>query len=206
MSDRYVRRGAELLSWGPANKGTAFSNAEREELGLRGLLPAATCEQATQVERALENLRRKEHDIERYVFLASLLERNERLFYRLVIENLEEVMPLIYTPTVGQASQEFAHIFREPRGFYVTAHDRGEIHTLLGNWPHDDVRMIVITDGERILGLGDLGGQRNGDPDREAESVHGGGGHSSLADATGHVRCRDQQRVVAGRSTVPRGE
>ena len=139
------------------NKSTAFSEEERDRYRLRGLLPARVCGQATQIHRVLGNLRRKAHDIERYIFLLALQGRNERLFYRTLIEHIEELMPLVYTPTVGQACKEFAHIFRQPRGLYITPDDRGRIGSLLKNWPETDVRVIVITDGERILGLGDLG-------------------------------------------------
>ena len=112
----------------------------------------------------MENLRRKRYDIERYILLAGLHDRNESLFFRVVTENIEEIMPLIYTPTVGQACKEFAHIFRRPRGFYITPDDRGQIRGLLDNWPAEDVRVIVVTDGERILGLGDLGANGMGIP------------------------------------------
>lgn len=112
----------------------------------------------------MANLRRKAYDIERYVFLLALQGRNERLFHRLVLNNIDEVMPLIYTPTVGQACQEFAHIFRQPRGFYITPGDRGRIREIMHHWPDQDVRMIVVTDGERILGLGDLGANGMGIP------------------------------------------
>ena len=146
------------------NKSTAFSEEERDRYRLRGLLPARVCGQATQIHRVLGNLRRKAHDIERYIFLLALQGRNERLFYRTLIEHIEELMPLVYTPTVGQACKEFAHIFRQPRGLYITPNDRGRIGSLLKNWPETDVRVIVITDGERILGLGDLGANGMGIP------------------------------------------
>ena len=157
-------RGYEILGNSAQNKSTAFSIEEREALGLRGLLPAKIFTQQAQIERVLENLRRKSSDIERYIFLTALQDRNERLFYRTVIDNIEEIMPLIYTPTVGQACKEFAHIFRRARGFYVSPDDRGEIRKILDNWPEDDVRIVVVTDGERILGLGDLGASGMGIP------------------------------------------
>ena len=157
-------RGFDVLHNPKLNKGTAFSRQEREELGLNGLLPAAITSQQTQIKRVLENLRRKTSDIERYIFLFSLQGRNERLFYRLLIDHIEELMPIIYTPTVGEACQKFAHIFREPRGFYITPNDRGRIKDILNNWPEKDIRMIVITDGQRILGLGDLGANGMGIP------------------------------------------
>ena len=138
-------------------KSTAYSHEERQALGIKGLLPHRVTTLDCQAERVLENLRRKHFDIERYIFLSALQDRNETLYYRVIIDNIEEMMPLIYTPTVGQACKEFAHIFRRPRGLYITRENRGEIRSLLDNWPSDDVRVIVITDGERILGLGDLG-------------------------------------------------
>jgi malate dehydrogenase (oxaloacetate-decarboxylating)(NADP+) len=158
------KHGVDLLHDPVLNKGTAFTEAERDRLGLRGLLPARVSTQEVQVARVLENIRRKTSDIEKYIFLISLQERNENLFYRVVMENVEEMMPLIYTPTVGQACQEFGHIFRRPRGLYITHKDRGRIRQLLRNWPYRDIRMIVVTDGERILGLGDLGANGMGIP------------------------------------------
>jgi len=156
--------GFERLTRAEFNKGTAFTEDERERYGLRGLLPAGVSDPKTQEDRAMANLRRKGNDIERYIFLQALAGRNERLFYRLVIDHIDELMPLIYTPTVGQACQEFAHIFRQPKGFYITPDDRGRIRDILKNWPETDIRMIVITDGERILGLGDLGANGMGIP------------------------------------------
>jgi malate dehydrogenase (oxaloacetate-decarboxylating)(NADP+) len=156
--------GRQRLIRADLNKGTAFSEREREEYGLRGLLPARVSTPEEQEARSLENLRRKDSDIERYIFLQALQDRNERLFYRLVIDHFEEIMPLIYTPTVGQACQEFAHIFLQPRGFYITPGDRGQVAEIMKNWPERDVRLIVVTDGERILGLGDLGANGMGIP------------------------------------------
>lgn len=156
--------GHELLDSAALNKGTAFTASEREKYGLRGLLPAAISTQQTQLVRTLENLQRKSYDIERYIYLMALLGRNERLFYQLLIEHIDEVMPIVYTPTVGQACQEFAHIFRQSRGFYITPDDRGHIEEILANWPVQDVRLIVVTDGQRILGLGDLGANGMGIP------------------------------------------
>ncbi|MEL7448705.1 MAG: NAD-dependent malic enzyme [Pseudomonadota bacterium] len=157
-------RGHAVLNSASLNKSTAFSRDEREELGLEGLLPYKVSSLASQEKRALANIRRKGSDIERYIFLVSLMERNERLFYYTLLNNIDEMMPLIYTPTVGQACREFAHIFRKPQGFYITPENRGHIRAILDNWPRDDVRIIVVTDGERILGLGDLGANGMGIP------------------------------------------
>lgn len=149
--------GVALLHDPLLNKGTSFTDAERDALGLRGLLPPKVTSQAQQVERVLSNIRHKATDLDRYTYLVSLQERNAALFYRVVMDNLSEMMPIIYTPTVGQACQKYALIFRRPQGLFISSEDRGRMEQLLRNWPHADVRMIVITDGERILGLGDLG-------------------------------------------------
>jgi malate dehydrogenase (oxaloacetate-decarboxylating)(NADP+) len=157
-------RGISLLHDPHVNKGTAFTEAERHALGLRGLLPPRTLPIEGQLERVLRNLRSKSSHLEKYIFLVGLQDRNETLFYRLVVDHLEEMTPLIYTPTVGEACKEFGHIFRRPRGLYVCAQDRGRIRDVLRNWPEREVSVIVATDGERILGLGDLGAQGMGIP------------------------------------------
>lgn len=156
--------GRSLLSDRVRTKSTAFSREERDALGLRGLLPHNISNLDTQKMRVLANMRRKAYDIERYIFLTALQERNQTLFYRTLIDHIEEIMPLIYTPTVGQACKEFAHIFRKPQGFYITPEDSGHISSMLDNWPEKDIRVIVITDGQRILGLGDLGANGMGIP------------------------------------------
>jgi malate dehydrogenase (oxaloacetate-decarboxylating)(NADP+) len=157
-------RGVKILHDPVRNKGTAFTEAERDKLGLRGLLPPRVCSPAEQELRVLGNLRNKVTDLERYLFLVSLQDRNETLFYRLVINHIEEIMPLIYTPTVGKACEHFSHIYRRPRGLYISLQDSGRVRELLDNWPHRDPRIIVVTDGERILGLGDLGAAGMGIP------------------------------------------
>ena len=146
------------------NKGTAFTEADREALNLTGLLPPRIHSPAEQELRVLGNIRSRPTDLDRYLYLISLQDRNETLFYRVVMNNIEEMMPLIYTPTVGAACEAFQHVFRRPRGFYVSARDQGNVKKILQNWPHKDAKIIVITDGERILGLGDLGVQGMGIP------------------------------------------
>ena len=159
-----LHRGVKILHDPIRNKGTAFTVADRKALHLTGLLPPRVHSPAEQELRVLGNIRSKPTDLARYLYLISLQDRNETLFYRVVMNNIEEMMPLIYTPTVGAACQEFQHIFRRPRGFYVSSHDRGNIREILQNWPHKNARIIVITDGERILGLGDLGADGMGIP------------------------------------------
>jgi malate dehydrogenase (oxaloacetate-decarboxylating) len=149
--------GQLLLDYPLLNKGMAFSEEERREFGLLGLLPPHVSSVEEQLERNYENYRRKESDLERYIFLMSLQDRNETLFYKLLGRHTSEMMPIIYTPVVGAASQLYSHIYRRPRGLYISYHHRGEIKRLLANAPHPDVAIIVVTDGERVLGLGDLG-------------------------------------------------
>ncbi len=159
-----VKTGVSLLRDPILNKGTAFTEEERDALGLRGLLPPQVHSQEEQVMRVLENSRRKPTDLERYIHLIGLQSRSETLFYRVIIDNLDEMMPIIYTPTVGQACQEYGHIFRSQRGIFISTNDRGRMAEVLMNWPNKEVRIIVVTDGERILGLGDLGADGMGIP------------------------------------------
>jgi malate dehydrogenase (oxaloacetate-decarboxylating)(NADP+) len=150
-------RGTKLLTEPLLNKGTAFSEHERDALGLRGLLPPRVFTLEEQVERTLLNLSRKTTPLEKYIYLTQLQNRNEVLFYRLVLDHIEELVPIIYTPTVGQACLEYGAIYRRPRGLFLGLTDRGHLARVLRHWPHGGVRLIVVTDGERILGLGDLG-------------------------------------------------
>jgi len=156
--------GVALLRDPVFNKDAAFTEEEREILGIRGLLPARVQTMEEQVMRTLENCRGKANDIEKYLFMISIQDRNKTLFYRVVIDYIEEMMRIIYTPAVGQACLEYGHIFRRPRGIFISAKDRGRMPELLRNWPYQDIRIIVVTDGERILGLGDLGADGMGIP------------------------------------------
>lgn len=156
--------GLALLHDPLLNKGIAFTEAERDALGLRGLLPATVLTQEQQVMRVLENLRQLPTALDKFINLNGLHDRNEALFFRVVADHPDEMMPLIYTPTVGLACQRFAHIFQRPRGMFISTADRGRIAAVLRNWPRRDVRIIVVTDGERILGLGDLGANGMGIP------------------------------------------
>ena len=159
-----LHQGVKILHDPVRNKATAFTEAERDALNLRGLLPARVHSMAEQELRVLGNVRAKPTDLERYLYLIALQDRNENLFYRVVMNNIEEMMPILYTPTVGKACEEFQHIYRKPRGFYVSLNDKGHVRDILKNWPHKDARIIVVTDGERILGLGDLGADGMGIP------------------------------------------
>jgi malate dehydrogenase (oxaloacetate-decarboxylating)(NADP+) len=159
-----IPRGYTLLRDPLLNKGTAFTELERDALGLRGLLPPHVATQDEQATRVIENLRRLPTSLEKHVALTALHDRNETLFFRIVTDYPDEITPLIYTPTVGLACQEYGRIFQKPRGLFVGANDRGRVAKLLANWPYRDVAIIVVTDGERILGLGDLGANGMGIP------------------------------------------
>ena len=147
------------------NKGTAFTEEERTRLGLHGFLPPRVTTQEQQVARILQSVRGAGTDLDRYIALTALQDRNEHLFYRTVMDHVAEMLPILYTPTVGEACKRFSHIFRRPRGIYICPRDRGRIRAILRNWPSPDgVAVIVVTDGERILGLGDLGANGMGIP------------------------------------------
>ena len=161
---RKAVRGVDVLRDPAMNKGTAFSQDERDALGLNGLLPPHVSTLEAQVGRVLENFRRKGTTLEKYIDLAGLHDRNWTLFYRVLMDHPDEMTPIVYTPTVGLACQQFGHIFQRPKGLFVSAKDRGRVAQLFANWPRRDVKIIVVSDGERILGLGDLGANGMGIP------------------------------------------
>ncbi len=156
-------RGLDVLRDPLLNKGTAFTEKERDALGLRGLLPPHVLSQSEQVERVLMNLRRLTDPLDKFVALNSLHDRNEALYFRVLCDHIDEMQPIVYTPIVGLACQQFGNIFQRPRGMFIGANDRGNIANVLRNWPHK-AGIIVVTDGERILGLGDLGANGMGIP------------------------------------------
>jgi len=157
-------RGIDYLRDPRLNKGMAFTLEERQVLGIHGLIPPRFKTQEEQVQLCRKNVDRYEVPLNKYIYLAGLQDRNEKLFYRLLSENVETYMPIVYTPTVGLACQKFGLIFRRPRGLFISIHDKGHVYDVLRNWPESDVRAIVVTDGERILGLGDLGAYGMGIP------------------------------------------
>jgi malate dehydrogenase (oxaloacetate-decarboxylating)(NADP+) len=158
------KRGIDVLRDPHLNKSTAFTEAEREALGLTGLLPAGVDNEETQVLRVLRQLGQKATDLERYIYLIQLLDANETLFYKVTMSDPARFLPILYTPTVGEACQKFGHIFRRPHGLFISLKHRGRIPQILRNWPEGDVRVLCVTSGERILGLGDLGANGMGIP------------------------------------------
>ena len=156
--------GSHILHEPLLNKGTAFTQKERDTFGLHGLLPPRVTTIEEQKNRILMNFNSKSNDIEKYLYLMGLHDRNETLFYRIVIDEIETMMPVIYTPTVGEACQKFGYLFRRPRGLYISYRDHNNIKNVLLNWQNKEVDVIVVTDGERILGLGDQGANGMGIP------------------------------------------
>ncbi|XP_010249514.1 PREDICTED: NADP-dependent malic enzyme [Nelumbo nucifera] len=159
-----VASGYTLLRDPHHNKGLSFTEKERDAHYLRGLLPPAIVSQALQEKKVMHNLRKYQVPLQRYMAMMDLQERNERLFYKLLIDNVEELLPVVYTPTVGEACQKYGSILRRPQGLYISLKEKGKILEVLKNWPKKSIQVIVVTDGERILGLGDLGCQGMGIP------------------------------------------
>ena len=161
---RTTKRGHDVLDDALLNKGTAFSAEERRALDIEGLLPSTSFGIEQQVQRAYGNIARKDDPLEKYIGMIALQDRNEVLFYRVLLEYVEELMPIVYTPTVGAACTSFSQIFRRGRGIWITPKDSGRIYDVLGNVDNGEIRLIVVTDGERILGLGDQGAGAMGIP------------------------------------------
>jgi len=157
-------RGPQLLNHPMYNRATAFTRDERRELGLEGLLPDVVSTMEQQARRAYGSIVRKTEPLERFIGLAALQDRNEHLFYRVLGDHLEEFLPIVYTPTVGQACQQYSRIFRRARGLWITPEHEGRMTEVLANAPYEEVRLIVVTDNERILGLGDQGAGGMGIP------------------------------------------
>ena len=159
-----TKRGKDLINDPLLNKGTCFTLLERNQLGLTGLLPPRVFTLEEQLLRLRENYNRLNTDIDKYVFIEAIHDRNETLYYRFLVDNLEELSPIIYTPTVGEACQLFGHLYRRPRGMYLSSSMKGSFRRTIDNWPQKEVDIIVVTDGSRILGLGDLGANGMGIP------------------------------------------
>src|ERR1700684_4425786 len=157
-------RGTALLHDPQLNKSTAFTESEREALGLVGLVPEGIDTEDTQIQRALLQLGQKPTDLEKYIYLSQLQDTDETLFFRVLMSDPAQFLPIVYTPTVGEACLQFGHIMRRPKGLYVSIKRKGRVRDILRNWPQRDVRFIVVTSGQRILGLGDLGANGMGSP------------------------------------------
>ena len=164
MSTPTTKRGADLLQDPSLNKSTAFTEAERQALGIVGLVPDVTETEDLQLQRVMLQLSHKNTDLERYVYLMNLLDHDQTLFYRTLMSDPARFLPIVYDPTIGEACLKFGHMFRGPRGMYLSIGRRGKIKEVLRNWPQKDVRFICVTDGGRILGLGDLGANGMGIP------------------------------------------
>jgi malate dehydrogenase (oxaloacetate-decarboxylating)(NADP+) len=209
------KSGQDVLKDSKLNKFTSFSKDEREANGVRGLLPHAVEDQEKQMKRELAIIRRKNAPIEKYLHLMGLLDRNERMFYYLMTHNVEEMVPIVYTPTVGEVCTRFSELMMRPMGVYITLEDAGHVERILQNWKvsHPNVRAIVITDGERILGLGDLGANGMGIPIGKLQLYVAMGGIDpemtlpvTLDVGTNNEKLRDDELYTGARHPRERGD
>ncbi|WP_300164327.1 NAD-dependent malic enzyme [Solidesulfovibrio sp.] len=161
---QWMKRGKEVLLDPSLNRSTGFTSSQKEALGIVGLVPDATETLDLQLRRVLEQLAHKATDLDRYIYLVNLLDHNETLFFKTVMSDPARFLPIVYDPTIGEACLKFGHIYRQPRGLYLSIERKGKVREVLGNWPEKDVRVICVTDGGRILGLGDLGANGMGIP------------------------------------------
>jgi malate dehydrogenase (oxaloacetate-decarboxylating)(NADP+) len=199
MSTNVTKRGTDLLHDPALNKSTAFTEAERQAFGLVGLVPDKTETEDLQLSRVLLQLGHKTSDIDRYIYLANLLDHDETLLYRTLMSDPARFLPIVYDPTIGEACLTFGHIFRGPRGMYLSIKRRGHVKDVLRNWPQRDVHFICVTDGGRILGLGDRAYQA----DHHHRSQHGRGclregrdrGHEPDQRASDHSRAVESHQV-----------
>jgi len=159
-----TKRGIDLLRDPSLNQSTAFNEDERQSLGIVGLVPDVAESEDLQLSRVMMQLGHKNTDLDRYIYLINLLDHNETLFYRTLMSDPARFLPIVYDPTIGEACLKFGHIYRGPRGMYLSITRRGKVKEVLKNWPEKDVRFICVTDGGRILGLGDLGANGMGIP------------------------------------------
>src|SRR6202048_580604 len=159
-----TKRGVELLHDPSLNKSTAFTETEKLALGLVGLIPDAAETLELQLQRVMMQLSKKDTDLDRYIYLMNLLDHDETLFYATVMSDPARFLPIVYGPTIGEACLKFGHIYRQARGMYLSIARRGKVKQILNNWPQEDIRFICVTDGGRILGLGDLGANGMGIP------------------------------------------
>ena len=196
--------GHQLLSDSLLNKGTAFTEQERDEFELHGLLPPRVATLDEQVSRRLQVLRGFATDLERYSFLRELQDTNETVFFALLTRNIEELLPIVYTPTVGAGCQNFSRLFRKPRGLFLSLPHRKRIRQILANPQFDKTEVIVVTDGERILGLGDQGAGGMGIPIGKLALYTACGGIHPSHRAADPARCRHRQRRAAGRPALCR--
>ena len=196
------KRGIELLQDPSLNKSTAFTEAEKQALGIVGLVPDVTESPDVQLSRVMMQLGHKSTDLDRYIYLVNLLDHNETLFYRTVMSDPARFLPIVYDPTIGEACLKFGHIYRQARGMYLSMTRRRKVKDVLRNWPQKDVRFICVTDGGRILGLGDLGANGAGIPIGKVGALHGVRWRAPTVPAANVSGRWHEQRTIFARSSL----